>query len=108
VTVYAVCNCSPGFPASEIVFPEDNSFLRKELLVLELFYKERINMELSLRPFYHLSHHDFRFMTMILRKELLVLELFYKEQVNMVFYKPYDNDLVVCALHSFQFLQRIN
>ena len=33
---------APGFPASEIVFAEDNSFLREELLVLELFYKERI------------------------------------------------------------------
>jgi len=71
VSVYAVWNCSPGFPASEIVFAEDNSFLRKELLVLELFYKERINMVFFkvLLPFEY--HDDFRLMTMILQEQWL-------------------------------------
>ena len=61
---------APGFPASEIVFAEDNSFLREELLVLELFYKERINMTLLkvLLPF---QYHDFRLMTLILQEQWL-------------------------------------
>jgi hypothetical protein len=80
VSVYAVWNCSPGFPASEIVFAfsdiviaEDNSFLRKEL-VLGLFYKERINMMFFkvLLPFEY--HDDFRLMTKILQEQWLSVQ----------------------------------